>query len=277
MEKKPNGHDCILSGSPHCALLNYASCDKCYVSKLSREEQLGAGEDIFFIADALPEGGAESIRDSKTCALCRTKNGEEAGEATRYAQIDLGHKHPLFPDGEKTGRKYDRATSMVIPVQLPVCDSCRKRLNMLYYLPLTLGVLCALAGLVLTSLEKVRTALAQYGRVLPFLVFLIFVFLGVIVECVVKKALSVRIERTMNTRAKRIPALADLIKRGWFVIGAEDGMLPFTFIRERLPYGILTGDDQKAKLNSVRALGSEGALVLKQRYLEKQKQNKKAE
>ncbi len=275
-EQLPENPNCMLSGSPYCALLHERNCSRCYVMKLDIEQQQEAAEDIFYIADALGDDGVEPIMKATDCALCireHGSDGEEVGEADGWAVIDIAHEHPTAK--EKTGGKYDRSTSMAIPVQLPVCNECRRSVELLNYLPLGLGVLIALAGLVLTWIEPIRAPLARAGKALPFLVFLIFVFLGIIVESVVKRALHIRIERTMNTRAKRIPALADLLKRGWFVIGAEDGMLPFTFIRERLPYGILTGDDQKAKLNSVRALGVEGALVLKQRWLEKQKQNGK--
>lgn len=260
MENMLQNTDCVLCGTPHCALLNQKSCDKCFVSKLSREDQIKAGEDIFYIADVLPEKGAEDIMNSENCALCRTHAGEgeeEAEKATRYAQIDMGHVHPLVAPEEKETGKYRRAASMVIPVQLPVCDECRHRLNMLYYLPLGLGVIVALIGLIVTSIEPVRVPLTRYGRILPFLVFLIFVCLAVIVYAIAQRALRVRVERSMNTRAKRIPALAELVKNGWFPIGDKNGMLPFTFTTQKLDNGLLTGENQEELLRNIREYGKE--------------------
>lgn len=257
--------ECMLYGSPHCALLNEESCEKCFFAKLEEEQQLEAAEDICYIAQALPEEGVEPVMKGEECALCRRERGEEAetAKATCFAQLDMGHEHPLA-GAEKDG-KYDRAASMVIPVQLPACGECRKRLNLQYYLPLSLGVLTALIGLIVTAIEPVRIPLSRAGRALPFLVFLIFVFLGVIVESVSKKLLSERVERTMNTREKRIPALAELVKRGWFAVGKKDGMIPFTFTNERLPSGILTGENQRELLEKIRDLGVEGVRLMRER------------
>lgn len=265
METNLKNPDCVLCGTPHCALLNQKDCEKCNISRLNKEEQIKAGEDIYYLADALPEKGVEDIMNSEVCALCRTRSGEgeaEAEKATRYAQVDMGHVHPLVKPEEKETGKYKRAASMVIPVQLPVCDDCRRRLNMLYYLPLGIGVITALIGLVVTSIEPVRIPLTRYGRILPFLIFLIFVCLGVIFGSIAQRILRIRVERCMNTRAKRIPALAELVKKGWFPIGDKNGMLPFTFIKQKLDSGLLTGQNQEELLRKIRAYGKEGVGML---------------
>lgn len=272
-EIKRNNPNCMLCGSPHCALLNEESCAKCYVGKLSPDQQAEAAEDLFYIAEALPENGVADIMESKHCALCIPGHGEEedeAEEATGYAIVDLGHEHPTVSVNEKIPGKYDRAAAMTVPVQLPVCDGCRKLLNLYNYLPLALGALTALIGLVLVSVEAIRVPLTRFGRALPFLVFLIFVFLGIIVESVLKKLLGDRVEHTMNARAKRIPALAELVKNGWFVIGMKNGIPPFTFSQERLPNGILTGSDQKEQLGKIRELGREGVKLMAERMKEKE-------
>ena len=269
-----NNPNCMLCGQPHCAFLNEESCEKCRVGRLAPERQAEAAEDVFYIAEALPEDGLESIMKGESCALCR---GAEPAPATRIAEIDMAHEHPTHSADEKTDKQYDRSTSMVVPVQLPVCDECRKKLNLFYYLPLALGVFIALAGIVVTSLEPIRIPLARHGRALPFLVFLIFVFLGVIVESVAKKILRDRIEHSMNTRAKRIPALAELNKNGWFALGADDRMLNFTFLPARLESGIATGEGQKELLAEIRALGREGIKLMAERMAQKTEQPEQPE
>lgn len=271
-ENKRNNPNCILCGTPHCALLNEESCAKCYVGKLPIEQQTEAAEDIYYIAEALPDDGAEGVMTRRDCTLCRINHGEdeEPEEATRYAVVDLAHEHPTVKSNQKIKGGYDRAAAMTVPVQLPVCDDCRTRLNLLYYLPLALGVLTALIGLVVSSIEPIRVPLTRSGRALPFLVFLIFVFLGIIVESVAKKLLRDRVERTMNTRTKRIGALSEFLKRGWFVIGQRDGVPPFTFTAERLPSGILTGEGQQELIEKIREYGKEGGAILAKRLKEKQ-------
>lgn len=263
MERDLNNKECRLYGTPYCALLNQKNCESCYVSKMTGEQQLKAAEDILNIAEALPEGGTEDITDSECCALCRAKGGAEINAASGFAQMDMGHMHPTAKIGDKLGGGYDRGTSMVIPVQLPVCAECRKKISKTSYLPLALGCVIALIGLVLVSLEPVRIALTNKGRVLPFLVFLIFVFAGIAVECTVRRSLGKRNERTVNTRSKRIGAIAPLIEKGWFAIGERSDGTPFVFTKKKLESGILTAENQKELLNKLREAGKAGIEGLK--------------
>lgn len=277
MEKGLYNPDCAFCDSPYCALLNQKNCKKCCMSKLEPEEQIKAGEDIFFVAEALPENGLEDIMNAKECAICRPGEDEAPGEAQRYAQFDMGHIHPLVPADQKENGRYKRAASMVIPVQLPVCDDCRHKLNLLYYLPLGIGVLIAALGLVATSLEAVRIPLTRYGRIIPFLVFLISVCIGVIVACIVNRMLRRRIERSMNTRAKRIPALSELVKNGWFPIGRKDGMISFSFTKEKLDSGLLTGENQREALEKIRGFGREGVALVAENTLKRAEREQSAE
>lgn len=267
MENNLNNTSCRLYGSPYCSVLNQNSCGNCYVSKLGAEDQLKAAEDILYIAEALPEDGAEGIMNSESCALCRTKGreGAEPNAASQYAQMDMGHLHPTAKVGSKLSGGYDRGTSMTVPVQLPVCDSCRKKIGRISYLPLALGCIIAALGLVLVSLEPVRTALTKYGRIIPFLVFLIFVFIGIIVESLVKRSLGRKNERTVNTRAKRIAAIAPLLEKGWFAIGELNDGMPFIFTKKKLDSGILTGENQRELLDEIRAAGKAGIEALSDR------------
>lgn len=259
MENNLTNKDCRLYGSPHCMLLNQKNCESCYVSKLTSEQQLLAAEDIYEIAEALPEDGVEGIMNSESCALCRQRGKEdaEANKPVVFAQMDMGHLHPTAKIGDKLGSS-DRGTSMTIPVQLPVCESCRQKIGKKSYLPLALGLLVALIGLLLVSLNPVRSALTNIGRVIPLLVFLIFVFLGVIVDGIARRYLGVKNERTVNTRSKRIAAIAPLLNKGWFAIGELNDGLPFIFTKAKLDSGILTGENQRELLSEIRALDRDG-------------------
>ena len=144
MEKILKTKDCMLYGTPYCALLNQESCGHCFVAKLEAKDQLKVAEDILHIAEALPEDGLEDIMNGEDCALCRVKTGEEPNKAETFAQMDMGHLHPTAEIGDKLGGSYDRGTAMTVPVQLPVCKSCRKKIDRVSYLPLALGCLSAL-------------------------------------------------------------------------------------------------------------------------------------
>lgn len=265
MENELNNKDCRLYGSPYCAILNQKSCERCRICKLGAADQLKAAEDILHIAEALPEDGVQGIADSESCALCRTRGreGAQPNEAVQYAQMDMGHLHPTAKVGDKLSGDYDRGTAMTVPVQLPVCESCRKKIGKRSYLPLALGCLIAIAGLALVSIEPVRAALTRYGRIIPFLVFLIFVFAGIIVECLVKRSLGRALDRTVNTRAKRISAIAPLIERGWFAIGEMNDGMPFIFTKKKLDSGILTGENQRELLDEIRSAGKAGIEALR--------------
>lgn len=261
MESKLNNNECRLHGSPYCALLNQKNCESCFVSKLEAKDQLKAAEDILHIAEALPEDGLESIINGEDCALCRVKTGEKPNNAETFAQMDMGHLHPTAEIGDKLGGGYDRGTAMTVPVQLPVCESCRRKIGKKSYLPLALGCLSALVGLALASLEPVRSALTKHGRILPFLVFLIFVFIGIIIECLVKRSLDKKNALSVNTRSKRISAIAPMLERGWFAIG-ERSEIPFIFTKNKLDSGILTGENQRELLDEIRGMGKAGINAL---------------
>ena len=212
MENARVNQDCRLSSSPYCARLNQPSCAKCFVSSLDEQQQLAVREDLSHIAENLPEDGVLSIAEGSGCALCRSKqrDGSDAGTPSGFANIDMCHDHPSEPI-TRGRRKYERGAAMTIPVQLPVCSACRRRLTLINNLPIALGVLVAAAGIAIVSIEHIRVALTARSRLMPIIVFLIFAFLGVVAESGVKKLLRTRAERSMNTRSRRIPALGELI------------------------------------------------------------------
>ena len=172
--------ECKLHGTPYCAALNMKNCADCFASKLDSEQQEALIEDIGYIAAALPEDGIESFLDEPECMLCK---GSEKGKPEFFAQLSMGHDHPTVDYlDEKSNKKYKRSTAMLIPVQLPACRKCRSLLMQSYFVPIIVGVVFAAAGLVLTIIEPVRAALARFGAAIPFLFFLMFVFIGIIAE-----------------------------------------------------------------------------------------------
>lgn len=266
MREMPQNSECVLNGSPFCALQNAKDCDKCALNKLDRDEKLLAAEDMLENAKALPADALDAAEKAETCALCRKKAGdpaEKTGKLVRFAQFDIGHKNPAAEVGTRLSGGYDRGSALTVPVQLPACSACARRIRTLNSLPKALGLFVALGGLVLVAVEPVRVFLTRYSRLLPIIVFLIFVCLGVIVDSIVKRLVSLRIERTMNARTRRIDSLSELVSRGWFVIGETGGVPPFAFTREKLDSGFMTGDDRAELLKTIAEHGTDGIERLK--------------
>lgn len=247
--------ECRLYGTPYCAALNMKNCADCFASKLKQNEQEALIEDIGYIAEALPEDGVESFLDEPECMFCK---GSEKGKPECFAQLGMGHDHPVVDyTAEKENTKYKRSVSMLVPVQLPVCRKCRSLLLQSYFVPVAIGVVFAAAGLVLTLIEPVRAALARLGAVIPFLFFLMFVFVGIIAECLVKYSYTKRIECKMNTRTSRIEKLRALTERGWFPVRGSESGIRYTFTDKPLESGILTGRGQRELLENIRSKTSE--------------------
>lgn len=142
---------------------------------------------------------------------------------------------------------------MLIPVQLPACRKCRSLLMQSYFVPIIVGVVFAAAGLVLTIIEPVRAALARLGAAIPFLFFLMFVFIGIIAESLLRISYTKRVERRMNTRASRIAKLSALTKLGWFPVHGSENGIRYTFTDKPLESGILTGRGQRELLDDIRS------------------------
>ena len=141
---------------------------------------------------------------------------------------------------------------MTIPVQLPACRDCRKRVLVNSFVPLLIGVIVAGLGLICVSLEPVRAILVRGGKAIPFLVFLIFVFLGIIVESLLKSKFTRELERRTHVRPGRLPVIGNLVRRGWFVTSSNDGNISFTFRKTPLPNGILTGEGRSELIRQIR-------------------------
>lgn len=250
MHNMPSNTACILNGSPFCALQNTDECGKCALNKLTDDEKYAAVDDMIETAKALPDDGLLNIKGDE-CALCR----RDPQKATRFALLDMGHKNPAAEVGSTLSNGADRGGALTVPVELPVCGACARRIKTMNYLPKVLALAVVLGGLILVALEPVRLALVRYSPLLPVLIFLIFVFLGIILDTVVKRLVSKRIERSTNVRIRRVAALYGLVSRGWFVIGEKNGVPPYVFVGEKLDSGYMTGDGRDALLEKIRREG----------------------
>ncbi len=246
---KGEAYGCLLSGTPHCTLLNSNSCKDCFVRKLSREDQKLVMEDIKMIAAAMPYGGVEKYMDEDKCLLCASERRTADGG---YARFDLGHLHPTALEERKGGsRKYKRDTGLVVPLQLPVCKKCKRRIQLINFLPLAVGVIIAFAGFIAVSSQPLFTTLSKLGRPIPLLFSLIAVFLGIIVGNILKIRLTNSASTKTYISPERIKAISELIDEGWFVIPSNELDLPYTFSKNEMRSGLLTGRNQEQVIEEI--------------------------
>lgn len=251
-EKNHTCETCMLSGTPHCRLLNAKSCSSCSVRKKDKQTQQQIMEDIRTIAAAMPYGGLEEIKNGESCCLCiDEKNTTDGG----YARFPLAHLHPKTTD--EISKDYKRDVSIVVPVQLPICKKCRKRIGLMNFLPICLGTGIALAiVLCVVCINPLREMLAAAGRAIPMLVSLIGVFLGIIASSLSKMILYNSLSKKAELNPSRIAAIASLINEGWFVVPNSELELPFTCSSKPMKSGILTCSNQEEIIE--RIIGWDG-------------------
>lgn len=243
--------DCKFSDTPICGLLNAGNCKNCPLFQLNEKETEDVCSDIRSLCGFLPENGVEYLFSETECALCR---GGIKGKPEGFAQLNMGHLNPNIPDvasGQASRLIKKREARLVVPVQIPVCAACRKRLLLKYSLPSVICLLFALSGLLITASEKVRAALASVSRSGPFTVFAAIALLGAGIALLVKSGLDSGIKRNMKIKPSEIEQLDEMLKKGWFTLPMGRNEPNFTFTGRRLKRGLLTGNNQKAYIEAV--------------------------
>lgn len=241
--------NCLLHGTPHCRLLNMESCNSCYIRELSEADQRKAMEDIRMAAAAMPVGGMESLRQADECAFCRgAKNPADGG----YALFDIGHLNPKAMNERKRGRKaYKRDVSIVVPVQLPICRRCKRRIQLINFLPLAIGLIIAALSFFIVISKPVYDALNKQGRIIPFLAAVIGILLAVAIANLIKMILKNTGERKTVLRPGTLKPIEKMRREGWFVIESGEFDVPLTFSKEGLNNGIMTGGNQESIINEI--------------------------
>lgn len=241
--------NCLLYGTPHCRILNMESCNSCYIHNLCEDDRRKAMEDIRMIAAAMPVGGMEELKESDECAFCRgMKNPADGG----YALFDIGHLNPKAMNERKKGNKaYKRDVSLVVPVQLPICRRCRRRIQLINFLPLVIGLIIAALSFIIITSEPVYGALNKFSRIIPVLASAIGVLLAIAIASLVKMILKNTGERKTVLRPGTLKPIEKMRSEGWFVIESGEFDIPLTFSKKGLKTGIMTGGDQENNIREI--------------------------
>ena len=235
MEQEAPFTQCELGGTKYCRMLNLRSCKGCAGSG-GRAEALQ--NDLETYVSLLPEGGVARLFLSRECCLCR---GERKGRRNGYAILYMAHPALRRARFVRTEPKM-RALGMMIPVQLAVCERCRKRFLRMQYLPTLIPLGVSAAALIVLSLRTVHNALSSEAAILPFGIWAILTILAALVGRALTDALKRRWGRSMYAEASEQPALAAMLRQGWSPIATRAHVMPL-FSKSRITRGLGTSDE----------------------------------
>lgn len=228
---------CRLYHTPHCDLLNMPSCEVCIMNG-KEEESEQVASDLSVLASLLPEGGIHPLFDTEECRLCKKPH---PNKRAYYGLMDLGHVEPKRTKRSIIGLKIKSAVGSLVPVQISVCNACRKRILMLEYLPILLPLFVGILTLIALMLPGVSDALERAAMLLPFALFLVLVVVSAIVGRVLSNVLEKRYAKLTELDPFALPILREMKEKGWFPINVNGKRLRLVFVKKRMHMGVGTG------------------------------------
>lgn len=242
MEQERTNRNCPLWGTETCARLNMRACRGCPAEDKDPRECDTIREDVDTFYSLLPEEGVDSLFKGEACTLCR---GERKGKVESYGLFDMGH---VDPRGRK--RKLSlfraRAYGFVAPLQFGCCRDCRRRFQLLSWLPMLSVIVILGAALLIVAQEPVAQSLRNVWRGLPLLVMLLAALLSYVVGKVLVHILRARFNERTYMDLKDHPLVQRMLVLGWESL--LEGKYPQpVFTRRRLRYGIGTAQSPAAE------------------------------
>ena len=241
MGRKITNAECKLYHTAQCDLLNMPSCAECMVN--STEE--GADQtikDMDILMELLPKGGIHHLFSGSDCVLCKGKPNKR----DYYGLIDLAHPEPKRSKRSVIGLKVKSAVGSLVPVQLGVCNACRKRILRVEYLPVTLPVFLGMFVLLALSIPGISDALERTAAVLPFVIFIAVVAIGAVAGKLISSALSKLYDKVMYLDPFELPTLREMKEKGWFPLNTNGKHLRMIFVKRRMRMGVGTGTPEEA-------------------------------
>ncbi len=241
MRRKITNTSCRLYHTAQCDLLNMPSCEECM---LSRDEEAAdqVMQDMQTLMNLMPEGGISNLFAGDECVLCKGKPNKRE----YYGLLDMGHAEPKRTKRSVLGLKMKSAVGSLVPVQIGVCNACRKRILRLEYLPVTLPVYLGVAVLLALSIPSVSDMLEKTAAVLPFLIFAVTVGVGVAAGKIISTLLRKRYAELTVLDPFELPTLKEMKDRGWFPLNTNGKRLRLVFVKKRMRMGVGTGTPEEA-------------------------------
>lgn len=242
MKRVITNEKCRLYHTPHCDLLNMPSCEVCIMNGKDEESEQVA-HDLEVLSSLLPEGGIHPLFDTDECRLCKKPH---PNKRAYYGLMDLGHVEPKRTKRSIIGLKIKSAVGSLLPVQISVCNACRKRILTLEYLPILLPLFVGILTLVALMLPGVSDALERIAMLVPFALFLVLVVVSAIVGRVLSNVLEKRYAKQTELDPFNLPILRQMKETGWFPINVNGKRLRLVFVKKRMHMGVGTGTPEDA-------------------------------
>lgn len=237
MSGEINKTDCPLFDSRYCRLLNMRSCAQCTMKNAEDFSRVKADLDLY--EELLPTGGISRLFTEKTCQFCRE---ETKGRRHGYALLDMAHPEPKRIQNWLLGKMPSKIGTMV-PVQMGICDGCRKKLLLIEYLPLAAPIAVGTLGLILLYSSSCADEMMGVGAYAPFFVWLLAVVLAVIGGNLAAGALKKRFSSEMIVDVSEHPVIVEMVEKGWFPL-YKQSKTKLLFSKSRLARGLGTWDGE---------------------------------
>ena len=246
MEQERTNRNCPLWGTDTCARLNMRACRGCPAENKDARECGAIREDVDTLYALLPEESVASLFTAEECTLCR---GEKKGKRESYGLFDMGHADPRSTK-KKLSLFRSKTYGFVIPLQFGCCRDCRRRFQLLGWLPMLVTIVILGAALLIVAQEPVAQSLRNVWRGLPLVVMLLAAAASYLANKGLGNALRARFSRQTYMDMKDHPMIQRMISLGWEIV--PDGKYPQpVFTRKRLSYGVGTAEPPaEAEINA---------------------------
>lgn len=242
MEQERTNRNCPLWGTETCARLNMRACRGCPAEDKDPRECNDIREDVDTLYGFLPEEGVASLFTTEECTLCR---GEQKGKRESWGLFDMGHADPRERK-QKLKLFRSKTYGFVIPLQFSCCRDCRRRFQLLSWLPMLTTIVILGGTLLIVAQEPVAQSLRNVWRGLPLVVMALAAGISWLLGKILVKVLRARFNQQTFVDLKDHPMIQRMAALGWESI--LDGKYPQpVFTRKRLTYGVGTAEPPAAE------------------------------
>ena len=242
MEQERTNRNCPLWGTETCTRMNMRACRGCPAEDKDARECNDIREDVDALYGLLPEEGIASLFTDESCTLCK---GEKKGKRESWGLFDMGHADPRSTK-KKLSLFRKKTYGFVIPLQFGCCRDCRRRFQLISWLPMLITILILGGTLLVVAQEPVAQFLRNGWRGLPLIVMLLAAGLSYLAGKILVKALWARFNRQTYMDLKDHPMVQRMTALGWEPV--LEGKYPQpVFTRKRLTYGVGTAAPEAAE------------------------------
>lgn len=235
MEEERTNRNCPLWGTETCARLNMRACRGCPAEDKDVRECDGIRDDVDTLYSFLPREGIDGLFSGEECTLCR---GEEKGKRESYGLFDMGHADPRARK-KKLSLFRNKTYGFVIPLQFGCCKDCRRRFQLIGWLPMLVTIVILGETLLIVGREAVAESLRGVWRGLPLALMLLAAGLSYVLSKVFTNCLRNRLNGKTYMDLRDHPLVRQMLSLGWEAV--VEGKYPQpVFTRKRLSHGVGT-------------------------------------